>query len=1539
MHLPMKVVAVAVGVVVAVLGGAWGACPEADLSRDCQVDFLDLQILSEQWLAAPEQPADLDLDDEVQFDDFALLAQQWGQRGISLVINEVMASNGGTVQDPQGEYEDWIEIYNFGREPIDVGGMYLTDDLDEPRRWRFPEDRPELTTIEPDGLLLVWADNDVNDEGLHAGFALDAAGDEVGLFDRDGKRLIDSVEFGDQTTGISYGRFPDGEDQWYSMLVPTPWWKNIHVYQGQVEQLEFSHERGFYSEPFSVTIASETEGVLIYYSLDGSSPYKAAGGYATGLLYTGPIRIEKTTCLRAVGIKPGWKPTSVATHTYIFVDDVIRQSPHGEAPGPGWPVDRVNGQVIDYGMDPEVVNDPRYRDLMDDALLALPSISLVTDLKNLFDPVNGIYVNARNDGRAWERPVSVELLDPNGGEGFQINAGLRIRGGYSRSGNNPKHAFRLFFRPEYGAPELRFALFGDEGAKRFRKVDLRTAQNYSWSFGGDSRNTMVRDVFSRDLQGEMGQPYTRSRYYHLYLNGQYWGIFQTQERSEACYAETYLGGRREDYDVVKVEAGAYVVVPTDGTLDAYRRLWEAARAGFDTDEAYYRIQGLNKDGTRNPEYERLVDVNNLIDYMLCTFYVGDFDGPISNFLGNNRPNNFYGTFNRNNPDGFKFFRHDAEHSLLDRSWGYDRTGPFPAGEQFQHFNPQWLHQQLVAHPEYRMRLADRAHKYFFGDGLMTPEASTERLMRRARQIETAIIAESARWGDSKASRPRTRDDDWWPAVRWIVDEYFPIRTGIVLSQLRAKGWYPSVDAPTLSPRGGVFDPSVTVTMSAPRGVIYYTLDGSDPRLPESPGGSASTVTLVSASSPKRVLVPSGPVEESWRSAGAYDDSSWSLVSGSPGGVGYERSSGYEGLISLDVEGKMYGKATSCYVRIAFSVDTDPNTFTGLTLKMRYDDGFVAYLNGVEIQRVLFSGEPSWNSHAEGDHEANGWESFYVSDAIALLRTGENILAIHGLNKSSTSSDFVVMAELVASQGAGSTGGGIAASAVEYTGPIVLSKSTHIKARALSGGVWSALEEGWYSVGPVLESLRVTEVMYHPADTNDANDPNEEFIELQNIGSRRINLNLVRFTEGIRYTFSDLELEPGGFVLLVRDREAFETRYGAGLAVAGEYVGRLDNDGERICLKDAVGRVIVDFAYKDGWYKHTDGEGFSLTVRASADIEDPNIYADKNSWRASVRAGGSPGYDDSGILPEPGAVVINEVLAHSHGQTGDWIELYNTTDSPVSIGGWYLSDSSQNLKKYRIASGMWIEPHSYRVFYQETHFGNASDPGCREPFALSENGDQVYLSPAEGEVLTGYRESEDFGASATGVSLGRYYKQSTGNYNFVALSEPTPGRANAYPLVGPVVISEIMYHPDWPEDGFYANDRYEYIELHNISDEPVTLYRYDKGKPWKFTAGIEFTFPGEPNEVTIPAGGFLLVVRDPNAFFWRWPTVPAELVLGPYEGRLSNSGERLELSMPGDVDRYGRRYYIRVDRVVYSDGSHPEQCPGGVDLQRPGPLLL
>lgn len=387
---------------------------------------------------------------------------------------------------------------------------------------------------------------------------------------------------------------------------------------------QFFVKHGFCQTAFTVIVSAKTTSDTINYTLDGSDPRNSP----TALKRPSPasIRIDPDSTtggrgktpgvvLRVCTLAPDHSLSESTTQTYLFVNKVGALSPSGVKPAPGWPDPIVSSsqQSMDYGFAADVLNDTRYTDLIDSALLAIPTISIVTDLKNLFAADSGIYNHAFQNSDAWERPASIELLNPDGMERFQINAGIRIRGGWSRHPDNPKHAFRLFFRNEYGKGKLEYPLFDTEGVTRFDKMDLRTGQNYSWSYPGHfgHYNTMISEVFSRDLQREMGHPYSRSRFYHLYINGVYWGLFQTQERSEARYAESYFGGSSSDYDVIKIDDG-YTIMATDGTTDAYREIWNFCVSGFKADSNYFKLQGLNPDGMRNPSYKVLVDIDNLM---------------------------------------------------------------------------------------------------------------------------------------------------------------------------------------------------------------------------------------------------------------------------------------------------------------------------------------------------------------------------------------------------------------------------------------------------------------------------------------------------------------------------------------------------------------------------------------------------------------------------------------------------------------------------------------------------------------------------------------------------------------------------------------------------------------------------------------------------------------------------------------------------------------------------------------------------------------
>jgi hypothetical protein len=609
-------------------------------------------------------------------------------------------------------------------------------------------------------------------------------------------------------------------------------------------------DRGFFSDPFDVAITTATAGAQIRYTLDGTTPTTTQG-----LVYTGPIHVNKTTTLRAAAFKTGYFSSQVGTHTYIFLNDVIQQSPTGAAP-PGFPAGSINGQIADYGMDPDIVNSPVWGPQLIPALKALPSLSLVTPPAHLFDPNTGIWVNAQGQGLSWERTASLELINPPdaahplGTSEFQIDMGMRIRGEFSRAGNNPKHGFRLFFRDEIGG-ELHYPWFGEAGADVFEKMDLRVAQNWNWHFTGPASYTYTRDVGARDLQGELGEPYTRSQFYHMYINGQYWGIYQTEERPDDFYGESYLGGDEADYDVMKVDDNA-TVFATSGTADAWAQYYSIlntlpqAATQAERYNIYMRLQGLNPDGTRNPAYPVHLDVENLIDFMMIVNIWCSRDSPMN--PDGSQVKNFFAMRDRTGDRGWVYFLHDVEWGILIQYVNESRARPFSLGNTLATFNPQWAHQQLMFCDEYRLLFADYVQKYFFNDGPMTPANMIARHQKRVDQLPLAMIAESARWGDRLRAVPYTKND-WLANVESVKTGFFQPRTNIVLNQFKtttllngtSAPLFPNIDAPLLNQFGGVVNPGFVATLTrpgnSPAGAeIFYTLDGSDPRLV---GGAAN----------------------------------------------------------------------------------------------------------------------------------------------------------------------------------------------------------------------------------------------------------------------------------------------------------------------------------------------------------------------------------------------------------------------------------------------------------------------------------------------------------------------------------------------------------------------------------------------------------------------------------------------------------------------------------------------------------------------------
>ena len=467
-------------------------------------------------------------------------------------------------------------------------------------------------------------------------------------------------------------------------------------------------------------------------------------------------------------------------------------------------------------------------------------------------------------------------------------------------------------------------------------------------------------------------------------------------------------------------------------------------------------------------------------------------------------------------------------------------------------------------------------------------------------------------------------------------------------------------------------------------------------------------------------------------------------------------------------------------------------------------------------------------------------------------------------------------------------------------------------------------------------LRVTELMYHPASPlagSTYRTADFQFVELRNVSpTETLDLAGVRFVDGIAFDFTAgaaTHLEPGARLVVVANRAAFIDRYGDG-PVAGEFTGQLDSHGERLRLVDARGEEILDFTYDQKWHPITDGHGFSLViVDDTAPAESWGLAA---SWRPSGALNGSPGAADPPPPLFPPAR-LNEALSASVPPGHDALELFNPTPTNVDVSGWWLSEDFGTPKKFRLPPGTVIEPNGF-VAFTEADF-NPDGLG----FALDPDGDEAWLFSADaaGE-LTGYAHGFAYGSAEPGVSFGRYVT-SLGEEHFVAQSTNTLGTNNAPPRVGPVVISEIMFHPPdlSPRAGagpvFFDTDntRDEFIELQNLAPTNLSL------SGWRLRAAVDFDFP---SHATLLAGARLLLVGfDPNSdpdavagFRAAYRLAPGVSLLGPWSGKLDNSAEEIELRQPV---LYGTNLsHPIVETIHYHDAAPWPGADGdGTSLQR------
>ncbi|MCA9247260.1 MAG: CotH kinase family protein [Planctomycetales bacterium] len=534
------------------------------------------------------------------------------------------------------------------------------------------------------------------------------------------------------------------------------------------------------------------------------------------------------------------------------------------------------------------------------------------------------------------------------------------------------------------------------------------------------------------------------------------------------------------------------------------------------------------------------------------------------------------------------------------------------------------------------------------------------------------------------------------------------------------------------------------------------------------------------------------------------------------------------------------------------------------------------------------------------------------------------------------------------------GGEISPAAVRYNGGIIVSENTFITARAYDEDYNSSIpsftpgNEPWSPPSVNAFSTQspppvtMTEVNYNPHEpTSEELSINAawtaesfEYVEIQNTGSGPVNLIGSQFTDGFEFRFSSFNLAAGDYAVIVRDPAAFRARYGTDPVIAGQFAtGGLSNGGENLRLEDVLGTVIDEFQYDSNsdWPPRADGHGSTLErIDPQGDLNAPETWAD------SVEFGGSPGRAPQAA---PFSIVVNEVLAHTDLPQVDSIELLNTGLASVSLGGWYLSDSNGNYRKFHIPDDVVLPPGGFVVF-DEDDFNQSLgiDPN---DFALSSaHGDELFLLSTDAQDrFTFFAAQVEFGATANGESIGRV--PGSGN-ELVPLVEVTLGAENSAPRVGPALITEVMYQPADPDGpGGIEPDDLEFVEIYNPTTDPIDLTE------WRLRRGVDIDFPA--GQMLAPAGVLVAVSFDPTlpenaarlSNFRTFYGIDASVdLVGGFSGRLNDLGERVQLQRPDDPPAEEPDFYPRLleDQVTYNI-AEPwplEAAGGGLSLTRLGP---
>lgn len=524
---------------------------------------------------------------------FFFICFGWVLIGSSQIrINEFASSNTSGLKDEDGDYSDWIELYNSGENKINLKDYSLSDGS-QPQKWSFPRH-----ILKPGGFVIVYASNkNRKKKSFHTNFEISKKGESLFLYNPKGE-IIDEVQPTPLSKNTSFARVQDGTGYFQRTEKPSPKKSNKRN-----TTIVFSKTSGFYSDNIYLEL-STAKSYEIRYTLDCSPPTNTSQLYSEPILITNQISdssdigyikashekneikkpYQKATVIRAALFKNGNRISRVFSHTY-FISPEVKE---------------------------------RYA--------GIDVISLVMDPYDLFDHDTGIYAmgkyhdlkkkdgNYFRRGSDWEREGDLTYFDNNGEFVFSQNIGVRIHGGLGRK--KPQKSFRLYARKKYNAPYINYPFFENRKHRTFKKVILRSSLG-CWS------KTMIKDEVISDLCKDLNVDVLESRPAIVFLNGNYWGLYSIRER----FDENYIAS---NYEVDKKDVN--ILIHGFGKRRLRDKEWGIVSGNPKTHTDLYAFLEENSlDIKSNYEHvSSVLNIASIADYYCIQLFINNKDWPTNN---------------------------------------------------------------------------------------------------------------------------------------------------------------------------------------------------------------------------------------------------------------------------------------------------------------------------------------------------------------------------------------------------------------------------------------------------------------------------------------------------------------------------------------------------------------------------------------------------------------------------------------------------------------------------------------------------------------------------------------------------------------------------------------------------------------------------------------------------------------------------------------------------------------------------------------------